>query len=279
MSGDPSQSTPASETQNERASQMLHGHVSSIKSKLGLDNEKSPLGRLAAHTKRKMAELEAARAAGIKAAPGSPDWQAAMKPDSFGKGFIKANKTQFLITSGVFSLGLFWLLVIRFVHHDANVSQTGNSEAAQRALANQHMAGMPAPQAFQGASPFQSTPQPFQGAAPQTFQAAQSPGVPAGLPTGFGSPNSGFGVPNTGGTYGQAQTTQIAPAFQQPVQFAPSTQQPMQSSPVATPMYSPYTQQAQGYGLQTPASNFAAQQHLYPMRQHSAARHQVVVNR
>lgn len=279
MSGDPSQSTPANETQNERASQMLHGHVSSIKSKLGLDNEKSPLGRLAAHTRRKMAELEAARAAGIKAAPGSPDWQAAMKPDSFGKGFIKANKTQFLITSGVFSLGLFWLLVIRFVHHDANVNQTGNSEAAQRALANQQMARTPAPQVFQGAPLFQSAQQPFQGAVPQTFQGAQSPGVSPGLPAGFGSPNSGFGVPNTGGTYAPPQTTQIPPAFQQPVQFAPPPQQPMQIPAVAAPMYSPYTQQAQGYALQTPASNFAAQQHLYPVRQHTAARHQVVVNR
>lgn len=272
MSGDPSQSTPASETHTEQASQLLHGHVNSIKSKLGLEDPNSPLGRLAAHTKRKMAELEAARAAGIKAAPGSPDWQAAMKPDSFGKGFIKANKTQFLITSGVFSLGLFWLLVIRFVHHDANVNQTGNSEAAQRALANQHMAGMPAPQAFQ---------------APQTT------GVPGGLPAGFGVPNSGFGMPNAGGSYPQAQSAPTGPAFLQPAQLP--TAQPIQINPSAAQMYaptapqiyappaaqvySPYTQQTPGYGLQSPATISTPQHNLYPVRQHTTARHQVVVNR
>ncbi|MBS1955631.1 MAG: hypothetical protein JST89_15720 [Cyanobacteria bacterium SZAS-4] len=278
MSGDPSQSTPASETQSERASAILHGHVNSIKSKLGFDNPNSPLGRLAAHTKRKMAELEAARAAGIKAAPGSPDWQAAMKPDSFGKGFIKANRTQFLITSGVFSLGLFWLLVIRFVHHDANAAQTGNSEAAQRALANQHMAGMagmPAPQSPQAPQTFWGTPVQPQGAAQP---------IPVSSPASFGSPNASFGAPNNGGAYPQYPPTQPAPAFQppafqQPVQFVPSAQPPLQIAPSTAQMYSPYAQQVQGYGAQTPASNFAPQQHLYPVRQHTTARHQVVVNR
>ncbi len=268
MSGEPSQDTSTSETLSERASQMLHGHVNSIKSKLGLDSENSPLGKLAGHTKRKMAELEAARAAGIKAAPGSPDWQAAMKPQSFGKGFVKANRTQFLITAGVFSLGLFWLLVIRFVHHDANASQTGTSEAAQSAIANRQMAGNMAP-----------------------LQQSTMPGAPLGSPTGFGAPNSGFGVPNASGNYQQAQPMQQLQALQyapaslqmqqpQPIQFPQSAQQPMQMAP-APQVYSPYAPQAQSYGMRVQASNFAGQSpsNLYPTRQHSPARHQVVVNR
>ncbi len=278
MSAEPSPSTSTSETLNDQASQ-LHGHVNSIKSKLGLDNENSPLGKLARHTKRKMAELEAARAAGITAAPGSPDWQAAMKPESFGKGFIKANRTQFLITTGVFSLGLFWLLVIRFVHHDANASQTGNSEAAQSAIANRQMAGG--------------------SLAPQQLQQAQMPGAPAGLPSGFGSPNAGFGSPNSTGNYEQPQPiqqspTQLQPMQASPMQFAPAPQpvqqpqpmqyaptvQPLQIAPGATQVYSPYAQQAPGYGMRAPASSFAPPpSNLYPVRQHSAARHQVVVSR
>lgn len=286
MSGDPSQTTPASETQSKQASQMLHGHVNSIKSKLGFDNENSPLGKLASHTKRKLAELEAARAAGIKAAPGSPDWQAAMKPESFGKGFIKANRTQFLITSGVFTLGLFWLLVIRFVHHDANANQTGTSEAAQRALANQQMSGMPAPHALQNApQPFQGTPLPFQTAAqslqgaPQAFQSSQPPQLLPGAPAGFGAPNAGFGVPNAPANYAQAQTISTAPAFQQPVQFVPNAQPQVHIAPTTSQTYSPYAQQAPGYGMRAPVTNFAPPQNLYPSRQHTAARHQVVVNR
>ncbi|CAN5156080.1 hypothetical protein BH10CYA1_BH10CYA1_31020 [soil metagenome] len=248
MSGEPGPTASTTETLSEQASKMLHGHVNSIKSKLGLDDENSPLGKLAAHTKRKMAEVESARAAGVKAAPGSPDWQAAMKPQSFGKGFVKANRTQFLITAGVFSLGLFWLLVIRFVHHDANASQTGNSEAAQSAMANRQMAGM--------------TP------------LVQMPSVPSALPTGFGSPNSGFGLPNATGSYQQAQPiTQITQPMQQSqaLQFTPAPQ-----------AYSPYGPQTHGYGVTAPVVNFAVQQqpsNLYPTRQHTAARHQVVVNR
>ncbi|CAN5768428.1 hypothetical protein BH11PSE12_BH11PSE12_33360 [soil metagenome] len=263
MSVEPSPTT-SSETLTEQASKLLHGHVNSIKSKLGLDNANSPLGKVAAHTKRKLAELEAARAAGVKAAPGSPDWQAAMKPESFGKGFVKANRTQFLITAGVFSLGLFWLLVIRFVHHDANASQTGTSEAAQSAMANRQMAGM----------------------AP--VQQAIMPAAPAASPTGFGSPNSGFGVPNSSNSYQQTQPMplpmQQASALQYPVapqalQFAPGAQQPIQMMP-APQMYSPYAPQPQGYSMHAQASNYVTQpSNLYPARQHSAARHQVVVNR
>ena len=262
MSGEPSSITSTGETLHGQASQTLHGHVNSIKSKLGLDNENSPLGKLAAHTKRKMAELEAARAAGVTAPPGSPDWQAAMKPESFGKGFVKANRTQFLITASVFSLGLFWMIVIRTVHHNDNVSQTGNSEMAQRAIANQQMAGGAPPQ--------------------QMLQSAPMPGGATGFPTGFGSPNSGFGAPNPSSAYQQAATGLSG--------FAP-TGVPMNTSnpyaqqvqlPAASPqVYSPYAQQSAGFPVRIPASNFSSQQAptLYPMRQHTAARHQVVVNR
>ncbi len=257
MSGEPDPTT-SNQEMHEQASPSMQSHVNSIKSKLGLDNEKSPLGRLAAHTRRKLTELEAARAAGITAAPGSPDWQAAMKPESFSKGFIRANRTQFLITAGVFSLGLFWLLVIRFVHHNDNHNQTGNSEVAQKALAARQAAGL-SPQQVQ------------QMEAQRAAQAGAMPGSP--LPNAsFGSPNGGFGSPRSAEDY---QPQQPAASYGQAAISLP------QSPGYAQPNSQPFTQAAPSYGVSPSVGSYGAPQthNLYPSRQHNVARHQVVVNR
>lgn len=289
MSGEPDPTT-SNQEMHEQASPSMQSHVNSIKSKLGLDNEKSPLGRLAAHTRRKLTELEAARAAGITAAPGSPDWQAAMKPESFSKGFIRANRTQFLITAGVFSLGLFWLLVIRFVHHNDNQNQTGNSEVAQKALAARQAAGL-SPQQVQ------------QMEAQRAAQAGAMPGSP--LPNAsFGSPNGGFGSPRSaednqpgvaGNTDGGMPAGVVggmpvgvvggAPAPQSYAQPTASYGQAAISLPQSPgytqPNSQPYAQAAPAYGVNPSVGSYGAPQthNLYPSRQHNVARHQVVVNR
>lgn len=298
MSGESGSNTSTGDAMHGQASETMQGHVNSIKAKLGLDNENSLLGKLKAHTRRKLSELEAARAAGVTAVPGSPDWQAAMKPESFSKGFIRANRTQFLVTASIFSLGLFWLLVIRFVHHSDNVKQTGNSEVAQKALAAQQMNN--------GLSPTYPT---------------TSFGVPSG---NAGWQNGGFGAPNQNQPTAQTQPfSQPQSPLQSTGQVSAVTSQTGAPLPIGTSVpqvYSPYTQQAPGQGytpmqaqmqppmqaqmqlpmqgqmqLQpmstypqarggypqaTPTYSPTAQTGgLYPMRTHAAARHQVVVNR
>lgn len=314
MSVEPGSTAPAGEQPLQgQAAPTMHDHVNSIKSKLGLDNANSPLGKLAAHTRRKLIELEAARAAGVTAPPGSPDWQAAMKPESFSKGFIRANRTQFLITASVFSLGLFWLLVIRFVHHSDNANQTGNSEVAQKALAAKQMSGA------------MMTQKPGSGVATLPTVSFGSPG------SSFGSPDGGFGAPNQGSTLLSNPGVNAAPAqvgSGSSVVYSPYTQQPQAyqisqgysqagqgygvqngaypASSLASPqgyaqqnVYGSYpaqsvygqqqssgqrpgyAQQPSGYGIQMPASNYSGSHTtaLYPVRQHAASRHQVVVTR
>lgn len=303
MSGETGSNPSTGDTMHGQASETMHGHVNSIKAKLGLDSENSLLGRLKAHTRRKLSELEAARAAGVTAVPGSPDWQAAMKPESFSKGFIRANRTQFLITASIFSVGLFWLLVIRFVHHNDNLSQTGNSEVAQKALAARQMNG--------GLTPQQA---PILNGA--DGQAAASGSYPGGADqtAAFGVPNSTFGSPNAGvGAPPQAQNSAAVPyappaassfAAQQagaampigtfvPQVYSPYAQQgsgqsyqpmqghqPMQAQPIQAQPMAAYPQSTGGYAQPTqafaPTANTAG---LYPVRTHSTARHQVVVNR
>jgi hypothetical protein len=314
MSVEPGSTASTGErAQQGQASPTMHDHVNSIKSKLGLDNANSPLGKLAAHTRRKLTELQTARKAGVTAAPGSPDWQAAMKPESFSKGFIKANRTQFLITASIFSLGLFWLLVIRFVHHNDNTNQTGNSELAQKALATKQMqmsSGM------MTAKPIES-------------------GSSALPMANFGSPSSSFGSPGGGfGAPASVQGTQAAPtqgvssaaapmALGYPLVYSPYAPQSSQQSAgytAQTPGYSQqsqgyaqqpqgypqpqpaqaygnqgaytiqpssyaqrpgYAQQAPGYGIQMPVGTPSSPHPtaIYPLHQHTTARHQVVVTR
>ncbi len=246
------------EAQQEQASPWGHGHVNRIKSILGLDQEHSVLSKLAAHTKRKMAELEARKASNNS---GAPDWAASMKPEPFGKGFLKASSKQFMISVGIFSLMAFWLCVIRTVHHTDDHNST--SEKAQQ-IASSNARNDTPPQAL----PPQALPS-------QTLPLQKSE-MSGDVPASFGSPNASFGSPNTVGGYQHSAVPQpVVP--QTPATYPQATSSQQMFSPYPS-MYSPPTP---GYGTRVPASNFSMQQQpgLIPVHQHAAARYKVVVNR
>lgn len=294
MTGEPNMNGAETGAVPGQASSTTQGHVNSIKTFLGLDRPESPLGRLAAHTKRKMAELEAAKASagapGAAASTGAANWSNAMQSESFFKAFIKANRTQFIISMSLFALMAFWLIVIRTLHHDSNSKQTATSEAqVQAGFSSQQNAGQ----------------QPQAQTAPD---AAQNFGAPA---ASFGSPINGtytyqplptaIDQSGSGQVQSQAALQQVPPPQALPPQAMPpqayspqaafpqhgavtgfpasaGAPQPMLGGISSHPSYgtgAPYPQGAPGAAV-----NFGApHQSLYPERHHTAQRHQVVVNR
>jgi hypothetical protein len=282
-----------SETPHAQGFQMIQGHVNSIKSILGFDKPDSLFGRFAAHTKRKLAELEAAKAAngGVGGAHAS-HWAASMKPESDAKDFIKASKTQFMISVGIFSLMAFWLLVIRTVHHKDDPMNISTNEHAQQQLA---LGAIPPTAVIPAAQPVSVAP-PL-----------------SGIPANFGAPSASFGSPSlTGFSQAAAAPVPTPPVATAQAIATQSSASPVYSSrqgiegytPGMQPTYQPaqptfpqsqvppqmfseypsmYSAPSPGYGLRVPASNFQLQPQqpagVYAARPHAAARHQVVANR
>ncbi|HEY9677060.1 MAG TPA: hypothetical protein V6C76_03585 [Drouetiella sp.] len=296
---------PAAQTLYGEATQQQKapGHVSTIKALLGLNREGSPARRLIAHTIRKLEELEAAKAAsqnGVGKAPTADSWHNAQAPDSFGKALFKASRTQFFVTVAIFSLMVFWLFIIRTMHHPKDDAKaTPSSAPAQQVSAPQQT------EQFNGTSqqsapnfgalgfgaPASSSVAPTPGPAAQSLPQAPAlsaevpPPPKSAIPTGVSLPrvNTPIALPTTQisaapHNFGiPAPTSPMPPAgypAPPPVAYSIPTQTPPAYAPTGFAMPQGYAPPAQPHYAQS----YAPQQ-TYATRPHAVHRHQVIVTR